>query len=97
MNEPSENRLGCNALFTSHYSLIQQLSRNYRYSSIAACAADKINYFSESCAMVRNNVGLFSISSYVRNLCHCFSNTPIFLEFGETSVKLQPPLTYSTL
>ena len=36
MNEPSENRLGCNALFTSHYSLIQQLSRNYRYSSIAA-------------------------------------------------------------
>ena len=41
MNEPSENRLGCNALFTSHYSLIQQLSRNYRYSSIAACAAAK--------------------------------------------------------
>lgn len=39
MNEPSENRLGCNALFTSHYSLIQQLSRNYRYSSMAACAA----------------------------------------------------------
>lgn len=79
------------------YQIVKYLTSVFNYPSIAACAADKINYFSESCAMVRNNVGLFSISSYVRNLCHCFSNTPIFLEFGETSVKLQPPLTYSTL
>lgn len=60
MHEPPKNNLGCNELFIRRYSLNQILSYIAYASSIAACAAAKIRYFSMSYIILLNNIRLFN-------------------------------------
>jgi hypothetical protein len=59
-NARPKNNLGCNELFIRRYSLNQILSYIAYASSIAACAAAKIRYFSMSYIILLNNIRLFN-------------------------------------